>query len=143
MGRYIDWNNITQRYPDITKIGGAAEVGSSYIYDAEAEVDARLAVRYPVPFSPVPDMIRGLTVDLAYYKATWQQEVAAILKTSLDERFAGLINGTITLTVSGSAIAGSDRAWTDRNFSTVFGPDDPLNWQENPDWNEAVQDERP
>ncbi len=34
---------------------------------AAAEIDARCALRYQVPFSPVPALVTGLAVDLALY----------------------------------------------------------------------------
>lgn len=38
--------------------------------DATAEVNARLAVRYSVPFNPVPEVVVKLTTDIAAYLAT-------------------------------------------------------------------------
>ena len=37
--------------------------------DAQDEIDARLALRYTVPFAPVPDLIRRLTIAIAAYLA--------------------------------------------------------------------------
>ncbi len=42
-----------------------------HIASAQAEIDARLAGRYVVPFpAPVPSLIKALTVDVAAYLAT-------------------------------------------------------------------------
>lgn len=37
--------------------------------DAQDEIDARLALRYTVPFSPVPDLIKRITIAIAAYLA--------------------------------------------------------------------------
>ncbi len=37
------------------------------IADADAEIDSYCATRYPVPFSPVPVMVRKTSVDIAIY----------------------------------------------------------------------------
>ena len=42
-------------------------VVTAAIADADAEIDAYCSGRYPVPFSPVPDMVRKLSVDIAIY----------------------------------------------------------------------------
>lgn len=42
----------------------------SAIAEAQARIDAALAGRYPVPFSPVPAVISGLAKDIAAYFAT-------------------------------------------------------------------------
>jgi phage gp36-like protein len=34
---------------------------------ADAEIDAMCGVKYQVPFSPVPEMVRSLSVDMAIY----------------------------------------------------------------------------
>lgn len=38
------------------------------ILDASAQVDAYAAMRYPVPFSPVPEFIRRVAIDLAVHR---------------------------------------------------------------------------
>lgn len=39
------------------------------IADAQSEIDARLATRYTVPFAPVPDLIKRITIAIAAYLA--------------------------------------------------------------------------
>jgi len=53
---------------DDTGIGvvGASAV-SKAIADADAEIDGYCGVRYDVPFSPVPVLIRKYSVDIAIY----------------------------------------------------------------------------
>jgi len=44
-----------------------ASVVSRAIADADAEIDSYCGTRYTLPFSPVPVMIRKLSVDIAIY----------------------------------------------------------------------------
>lgn len=44
-----------------------ASVVDRAITDADAEIDGYCGTRYPVPFLPVPGMIRKVSVDLAVY----------------------------------------------------------------------------
>lgn len=47
-----------------------ADILAYQISAAQAEVDARLAGRYQVPFVTVPALVKSLTVDVAAYLAT-------------------------------------------------------------------------
>lgn len=56
---------------ELTDDAGAAEVDTSVVAravaDADAEIDSYCGGRYTTPFSPVPVMIRKLSVDIAIY----------------------------------------------------------------------------
>lgn len=43
---------------------------------AEAEIDAYLGVRYTLPLSPVPDQVKGLSVDISLYHLYSRRNVA-------------------------------------------------------------------
>lgn len=130
MGRYIEWTHVSDAYPDWAKAVSANTVGNWWIPRAEAEVDARLAPVYTVPFSPVPDLVKDLCIDLAYYKLAFATEKGKALKESLDERFKALIDGTMMLTTSLGAVSLGNRAWsTHQDYPTVFGVDSDLNWR--------------
>jgi len=47
--------------------GVSASVVERAIADADAEIDSYCAVRYSVPFDPVPAIIRKISVDIAIY----------------------------------------------------------------------------
>lgn len=131
MGRYIDWSDIAGRYPDIARQGGAESVASYWLAYAEAEVDARLAAKYTTPFSPAPTLVRDLCIDLTYYRMTIRQKGSELIRESLDERFAGIINGTISLPNTVEIVADT-LAWSEQaqpGYHTAFGPDDALNWR--------------
>lgn len=146
MGRYVDWSDVTNVYPSLAKDKGA-EVGARFIADAEGEVDARLAPRYAVPFVPgssnVPQIVRTLSIDLAFYRCDWRQKGMKDMKEYIDERFEALLAGSMSLVTSGGAIATSDvRAWTDRTNRSSFGVDAPENWSVSADWQTSQEDER-
>ena len=129
MGRYIQWADVVNRYPDAAKIAGAENVSSSWLGFAEYEVDARLASKYAVPFttSPPPPLVQDLCIDLTYYKATIRQKESEALLTYLDARFKGLVAGT--LMISGATAASAGVSYEDTKQQGAFGWDDPLNWQ--------------
>lgn len=129
MGRYIDWADVTGRYGDFAKGPGAGEAQASFIPQAEAEVDARLAVKYTVPFSPAPYLVQDLCIDLAYYKATIRQESSKLIKDYIDARFKDIIDGTMILTNSAGLIAATGNfAWASNSYHSSFGLDSEVNW---------------
>lgn len=147
MGRYIDWADVTGRYADVAKMTGAEAVSSYWLGYAESELDARLACKYTVPFSPAPPLVKDLAIDLTYYRMTIRQKGSELIKEFIDERLTGLIAGTITLTDS-SGIAVSESAtaaWSEQDksgYHTAFGPDSELNWRVSSAWVQDVQGER-
>jgi hypothetical protein len=130
MGRYIDWEEIAGRYPDVARIAGATGTGSYWLGYAESEVDARLAVRFTTPFSPAPDVVRDLCIDLTYYKMTMRQKNSEVIREDIEARFEALVNGTMALPTSYTVVADT-LMWSEESqsgYHTAFGPDDPLNW---------------
>jgi phage gp36-like protein len=56
------------QFTDDSGLGAVdASVVERAIADADAEIDSYAAVRYPVPFAPVPAMIRKTSVEMAVY----------------------------------------------------------------------------
>jgi phage gp36-like protein len=140
---YIDWSHLSGKYPVIAKDFDSSLANSYWIPGAENEVNSRLAVRYSVPFSPCPDMVKDLVVDLTYYKMTYRQENQDKLKEYLDERFKGLADGTIALVTSVSVAQNpSNFAWASNSYHTSFGPDCVENWQVSSQWIEDTRSAR-
>lgn len=130
MGRYIVWTDVTNRYADFAKGPDSTTGEAAFIPQAEAEVDARLAPKYTVPFSPAPYLIKDLCVDLAYYKATIKQESSKLIKEYLDARFKAIIDGTLLLTTSAGVVAGTGGfAWASNSYHSSFGLDSEVLWQ--------------
>ena len=146
MGRYAEWDNVANRYPDIAKLAGSIELGDSWLAGAEDELDARLATRYAVPLAaPIPGLIADLIVDMTYWRATMRQESSVVLKEFIDERLSGLVDGSIALVSSGTVLGSSTAARASVDTAgrhTSFGPDDPINWATDQDWIDDVEDAR-
>ena len=143
MGRYINWDDVTGRYQDAAKLAGDTPMGSYWLERAEHEIDARLAPRYTVPFTPAHPVVQDLCVDLTYFKMIIQQEAAKPVKEYLDERIKGLLNGTILLTTSGAALTQGAVAWSQaEGHHTSFGPDGETAWEVSSQWVQDVEDER-
>lgn len=143
MGRYINWADVTGRYGDFAKGPDATVAAASFIPQAEAEVDGRLAPKYTVPFSPAPYLVQDLCIDLAYYKATIRQEGSKIIGESLEKRFKAIIDGTLLLTTSAGTVAEDGAtAWVSNSYHSSFGPDSEVNWRVDSNWINDAMDAR-
>lgn len=127
MGRYIDWSNLTNRYTDAAKIAGAEAVHSAWLFGVEAEVDARLSLRYTVPFSPAPDLVKDLCTDLLYARMTARQEGSQVIYERVMDLFKEIIAGTVTIP-GVTPSAGSKSTFASNSYRSAFGTDDPVNW---------------
>lgn len=143
MGRYINWDDVANSYPDWAKAASANTIGNLWIPRAEDEVDARLAPKYAVPFTPVPGVVRDLAIDLAYYKLIFASDKGKALWESLKERFESILDGSMFLTTSLGAIGTGDRAWsTHQSYPTHFGVDDTTNWAVSSAWAQDQEEAR-
>lgn len=141
MGRYIDWTLVANRYPDAAKITGAEVVNSAWLFGAEAEIDARLAPRYTVPFSPAPDLVKDLCADLLYAKMTSRQEGSKIIYDRVLATIKEIIAGT--LTIPGALPSAEGIISTASNsYRSAFGVDDPVNWSRSQSQIDDTQRER-
>lgn len=143
MGRYINWADVTGRYSDFAKGPDASIAATSFIPQAEAEVDGRLAPKYTVPFSPAPYLVQDLCIDLAYYKAALGNERSKLVGESLERRFKAIIDGTLLLTTSAGTVAEDGAtAWVSNSYHSSFGPDSEVNWRVDSNWINDAMDER-
>lgn len=69
MGRYIEWDDAIDRYPELNTLAGADELSSAYIVYAETFIDGMLASDFTPPFSNNNSTVRDLTIDNVYYRA--------------------------------------------------------------------------
>ena len=150
MGRYIDWADVSNRYPNFADFDGASGVNSAYVIYAEAEIDGRLATRYTTPFSTNNLTVRDLCVDLTYIKCgRLRTEDAKTLKEDLDARIARLIDGSEVMMVeTGSGTTESvqrtgDTVWSNtQDYQPTFNLDSPLDWQTDSAQLAAIEDAR-
>lgn len=139
--RYTNWAAVVARYPSVARISQAeaTAVESAFIIGAEAEIDARFASRYVVPFANTPTLapaiIADIATDLAYYRITLLKLEAAqskVLKDSIDSRITEIANGNMSIVGSGGLVVGESgtvNAWsTHKGYPNITGIDDVSDW---------------
>jgi len=149
MGRYINWSDLVGRYSQINKLGGAENVGSNFIAYGEAEVDARLARCYSVPFdtsSGAPITVKDLAIDFTLLKASFGKEKSwDRMNEMLNKRVDDICDGKVqiigadgnTLAQVGGTIWGSNE-----NYTPIFGLGDSLDFVVDSDRIEDEDDAR-
>ena len=107
---YCSYSDLIIRYPGIDDNFYSSEslVNSACIYYADAELNARLAVAYDVPFaSPAPIVIEDLSMDLCYYRVlrTKDPERAEKIHDAVIGRIDAMVKGDeVIVTASGTTI---------------------------------------
>lgn len=147
MGRYINWSDVVDRYPEIATLGDASKISSSYIVYAEAYVDGALRSHYATPFSETNMTVKDLTIDLAYHKAAGRKiDDAAQVWSQFWMNVDLIKRGQIAIvTASGEVIPQSITPAiysTTQSYHSAFGMDDPENWRIDFDQQEADEDDR-
>ena len=98
MIRYIQWDDVINRYPALETLQGADEMSSAYIVYAEAFTDGMLAGHYTVPFSDNNVIVRDLAIDMTYWRATrFKLDDAADVASAYFETVSKLVDGTLTM----------------------------------------------
>ena len=93
------------------------------IAQADAEVDSYCAVRYRVPVTPVPGLLKKLSVDIAVY-ALYSRAVQSVPEVRAERyrsairQLEGISKGTLTLGVEDAQGAGTDGAETNKTSDT-------------------------
>ena len=125
MGRYIDWDDVVNRYRTISD-RDSTEINTSFILYAEAEVDGRLATKYSVPFSSNNITAKDLAIDITYIKAgNLNIEETERLQKMVDDKFKRLLEGEeVMLLADGIALSadvGGTVYSTTQDYHPVFG----------------------
>lgn len=143
MGRYINWDDVSNAYPDWAETVSANSVGNLWIPRAEDYVDGRLAAAgYSVPFTPTPGLVRDLCIDVAYWKLAFASEKGKALGDILENTFKAIADRDLVITNSAGSLV-SDEAWsTHKEYPTQFGVDNPVNWEVSSAWTEDQQEAR-
>lgn len=132
MGRYIKWEDITLRYPEVETFKGAAAVDSSYIQFAEAVVDGMLGQHFTVPFSSNNLTAKDLSIDLTYARIIRKsdKEVSEMVVSGVNSMVTMLKNGTIGMVTTSGDLSyksgdGDMVESTTQNYHSIFGVGDP------------------
>lgn len=107
MGVYTTDKKVRDLFPRIDEVPSISEKQVVFFIDqAEPIINGKLAVRYDVPFDPVPPLIESLATEYALIKLLdrfFTQEKPsksdwrAIRKKDLDQTLNGLADGSISL----------------------------------------------
>lgn len=133
MGRYIDWEDVINRYPELNTLGGADELSSSYIVYSEAFVDGSLSTHFTPPFSNNNMIVRDLTIDMCYWRAArFKLDDAVQVKSSFFETIGLLKDGQINMfDEAGTLIPSLDKSFVYSNtqsYHSAFGMDPVEDW---------------
>jgi len=104
----IDWSDITRRYPETAKLADATQADSSWVPFAIAELHARLAPGFTVPFSDNNMTAKDLAIDLTFAKVYRFKDIekADAVMTYVGAQIDMLLGGTQKMiTTSGDALA--------------------------------------
>lgn len=148
MGRYIDWSDIVDRYPEIETLGGAAEIGETHINYAEAFIDGMLSDRFTPPFSNNNMTIKDLSIDAVYWRAgRFKFEDAASIYSMTIQTISMLRKGELNMVDSGGNVLEVGEKTmgiysSTESYHSAFGIDDPINWRIDSDYMSDVQDSR-
>jgi phage gp36-like protein len=85
-----------------------AAVVSEVIAKADAEIDGYLGIRYQVPLSPVPDLVKAMSLDLAVYNLHKRRPLLPMPETCR-QSYVDAIN-FLKSVVAGNATIGASAA---------------------------------
>lgn len=136
MGRYIDWSDVANRYPEVgaNQRRDATQMDSSYIYFAEANLDGRLSQGFTTPFSNNNVTAKDLAIDITYAMIYRFKDVkkTQTVEDYIKSRVEGLLSGKMSMiTTSGDQLVttGDVVYSTTQNYQPVFGISPALAWQ--------------
>ena len=134
MARYIEWDDVTNRYKTVSDIADDSELQESYIQYAEAHVDAALAPSFSIPFSNNNATVKDLCIDLTFAKTQMfkDSEKAEKIMTHVNSVIGALKEGGMIMVVgSGETIAanGEPVYSSNQNYNPVFGKGDITNFR--------------
>jgi len=134
MGRYINWDDVIDRYPELNTLGGADQLSSSYIVYSEAFVDGVLANNYTVPFSNNNMIVRDLAIDYTYWRAArFKFEDATAVKSSFFQTVEMIKDGQVVMIDDTGAIIEQIKKKigifsTTESYHSAFGMHDVEEW---------------
>lgn len=135
MGRYIEWDDAMDRYPELSTIGGAEQFASVNIKYAESLVDGLLRSHYTTPFSGDITVVKDLAIDAVYWKAAGRKlDEAAAVWSQFFMTVDLLKTGKMEMVYDDGTLVAQNRAepgmWSNTmSYHSAFGWDDPTNWR--------------
>lgn len=134
MGRYIEWDDVIDRYPVLNTIGGTDEISSAFIVYAEAITDGFLGTKYTVPFSSNNMTVKYLSIDYTYWMAArFKLEDAVAVYSSYFETIRLLKDDQMEMVDATGTVIPEIRKnsgiWSStQSYHPTFGMDTPKDW---------------
>lgn len=143
MGKYIEWDDVVDRYPELESLGGADELAPVFIQFAEANTEALLRGFYTIPFSSNNITVKDLCIDCAFWRAgRLKLDDAVEVKSEYYEQISMIKNGMMAMVDSaGNEVEGLSNPTafsTTQSYHSSFGMDDPIEWLV--DWDRIEDD---
>lgn len=123
MARYIEYDDLVNRYPRASKKGGQEEI-NAFITNAEQELESMFAGAYTIPFSSNNVTIKDLAVDLTYIKLDVQSSKENVERHKRLMKTVDMIktNKMQMLTNSGDIVGAASPLWSNTtDYHPVHG----------------------
>lgn len=134
MGRYISWDDVIDRYPELNTLGGSDELSSAFIVYSEAYVDGLLSNNFTIPFSNNNMVIKDLAIDYCYWRAArFKVEDATAVKSEFFVNISMIIDGTMIMIDDAGTLIEPDKKKiglfsSTGSYHSSFGMTDPIDW---------------
>lgn len=93
------------------------------IHRADAEIDAYLGMRYTLPLSPLPDQVKGLSIDMALYHLYSRRSVVPTVRRQKYEAAVAFLKlvaaGESVLENTGDSTSAGDQVVVGSEFSSA------------------------
>jgi len=100
------------------------EVVDEAIHRADAEIDAYLGMRHTLPLSPLPDQVKGLSIDMALYHLYSRRSVAPTVRRQKYEAAVAFLKlvaaGEAVLEDAGDAPSSGEQVLVGSEFSSAI-----------------------
>jgi phage gp36-like protein len=101
-----------------------SEVVDEAIHRADAEIDAYLGMRHTLPLSPLPDQVKGLSIDMALYHLYSRRSVAPTVRRQKYEAAVAFLKlvaaGEAVLEDAGDAPSSGEQVLVGSEFSSAI-----------------------
>jgi phage gp36-like protein len=100
-----------------------SQVVDEAISRADAEIEAYLGMRHTLPLTPLPDQVKGLSIDMALYHLYSRRSVAPTVRRQKYEAAVAFLKlvaaGEAVLDDSGNAASSGDQVLVGSEFSSA------------------------
>jgi phage gp36-like protein len=100
-----------------------SQVVDEAIHRADAEIDAYLGMRHTLPLSPLPDQVKGLSIDMALYHLYSRRSVAPTVRRQKYEAAVAFLKlvaaGEAILEDAGDAPSSGDQVLVGSEFASA------------------------